>query len=323
MASSISPVSSTAPVSAGPRHGLIAQMRRSGLFRDFQRSFEATTRLPLSLRAAGSFGAPLADRRKASAFCTLMASRSRTCAACLEAQARLEGAARDDTATITCHLGLHESAVPLRMGQEVVAFLQTGQLLFHDPGAAEVRRAVTAAAQLAPDADRAELESAYRQAPVVERRRYGAMLQLLGIFARHFAASCNQQMIRHAFRESPVITRARAFLGLHHAEELSLRDVAHAVGMSPFYFCKVFRRETGFKFTEYLSRIRIEAVKQSLLKPHIRINEAAYAAGFQSLSQFNRIFCRIVGQPPSAYRRQLHASLDAATGPAGARGHAA
>ena len=56
----------------------------------------------------------------------------------------------------------------------------------------------------------------------------------------------------------------------------------------------------------YLARVRVESVKQMLLNPHARMSEAAFAAGFQSLSQFNRVFHRIVGEPPSSYHDRLH-----------------
>ena len=55
-------------------------------------------------------------------------------------------------------------------------------------------------------------------------------------------------------------------------------------------------------FTEYLARIRVEMVKKLLLNPHTRISEAAFEVGFQSLSQFNRVFRRFAGESPSDYR---------------------
>jgi AraC-like DNA-binding protein len=62
----------------------------------------------------------------------------------------------------------------------------------------------------------------------------------------------------------------------------------------------------GLTFTDYLSRVRVEAVKQLLRDPHKRVSEVAYAVGFQSLSQFNRVFSRIAGVSPSAFRDGLH-----------------
>jgi AraC-like DNA-binding protein len=68
----------------------------------------------------------------------------------------------------------------------------------------------------------------------------------------------------------------------------------------------VFKAATGVTFTDYVSRARVEKTKQLLLNPNMRISEAAFETGFQSLSQFNRVFRRIEGQSPSDYREHLH-----------------
>jgi AraC-like DNA-binding protein len=67
----------------------------------------------------------------------------------------------------------------------------------------------------------------------------------------------------------------------------------------------MFKQATGLTFTDYLARVRIEKVKNLLLNPHKRISEAAYEAGFQSLSQFNRVFRRVTGQSPNHWRATL------------------
>jgi len=56
-----------------------------------------------------------------------------------------------------------------------------------------------------------------------------------------------------------------------------------------------------------VSRLRVEQAKNLLLNPHLRVSEIAYEIGFQSLTHFNRVFKKIVGQSPSEYRRQLPA----------------
>jgi AraC-like DNA-binding protein len=81
--------------------------------------------------------------------------------------------------------------------------------------------------------------------------------------------------------------------------------------MSAFYFCKVFKAATGLTLTDYIARARIEKTKQMLLNPHTRISEAAFAAGFQSLSQFNRVFRRVTGESPTAHREHLHGRPEA------------
>jgi AraC-like DNA-binding protein len=112
-------------------------------------------------------------------------------------------------------------------------------------------------------------------------------------------------MVQKAAAEAPAITRARGYIAEHQSGELSLAEVARSANMSEFYFCKMFKKATGLTFTDYLARMRTEAVKQMLINPHTRVSEAAYEAGFQSLSQFNRVFGRIVGESPTAYRERV------------------
>jgi YesN/AraC family two-component response regulator len=95
------------------------------------------------------------------------------------------------------------------------------------------------------------------------------------------------------------------FIHEHQADDLSLGSVAGAVNTSTFYFCKMFKKATGLHFTDYLSRVRIEKAKNLLLNPNARVSEIACEVGFQSLTHFNRIFKKITGHSPSAYREQL------------------
>ena len=112
-------------------------------------------------------------------------------------------------------------------------------------------------------------------------------------------------LVAHANAEPPAIVRAKQFIHDHQGEEISLADVAHAINTSTFHFCKLFKKTTGLNFTDYLSRIRIEKAKSLLLNPNVRISEAAYEAGFQSLTHFNRVFKKVTGSSPTQYRGGL------------------
>lgn len=290
------------------RNALVTRLESSEIFRNYQQSFQILTGLPLTLRAAGSFQLSMQGQEHSNAFCKQLAKRNKTCAACLNVQERLEKNAGDRASTLACFAGLHESAVPIRVGEKVIAYLRTGQVLFRDPTAAEASKASRQATDLEAGLDRTALESSYRQSRVIDRSQYDSLLRLLEIFALQLSALSNELMIKQTTAEEPAIGRARAFIAEHVTDDLSLEQVSRAVGMSSFYFCKKFKEATGLTFTEYLSRMRVEAVKQLLLNPYKRVSEAAYEAGFQSLSQFNRMFYRIAGEPPTTYRDRLHAA---------------
>ena len=67
----------------------------------------------------------------------------------------------------------------------------------------------------------------------------------------------------------------------------------------------MFKKVTGINYTDYVSRVRIESAKNLLLNPNLRVSEIAYEVGFQSLTQFNRMFKRVFGQSPTAFRARL------------------
>jgi len=285
---------------------LVDHLQRSEIYRDYQRAFEAATGLPMVLRAAGSFQSPLQDSRNRNGFCAIMAAQNKTCAACLELQQRIENEAQERSATLECFAGLSESVVPVRVGERVVAYLQTGQVLARRPSEARFNMVLRSLRQLGVSVDAKLLREAYFGTQVVSKQRHESAVSLLVIFAQHLSSLSNQMMVREAAAESPTVAKARAYISDHLGEEITLGLVARAAAMSAFYFCKVFKKETGLTFTEYLARLRVETVNKMLLNPHKRISEAAYDAGFQSLSQFNRVFRHFVGETPSDYREALH-----------------
>lgn len=304
------------PVLSGDAgHTVIDRLKRSQLFRDYQQAFEATIGLPLVLRKPSSFQTPLYGSRRLNPFCALMAGISKPCAACLEIQQRIEAAAKRNPATLLCYAGLTESAVPVRIGDKVVGYLQTGQVFLRRPSKKRFEDFIRNLPGVDSKINLAEVESAYFQTRVISKHQYASILRLLMIFADHLASVSNQMMIRDSNTESPAITRVRRFIAEHQSEELSLGAAARSVNLSEFYFCKLFKKATGLTFTSYLARVRIESVKSRLLNAHLHVSEAAFAAGFQSLSQFNRIFRRITGESPSEYRHRIHG--DGGSGVAG------
>src|SRR6201987_6012039 len=106
-----------------------------------------------------------------------------------------------------------------------------------------------------------------------------------------------------SYRVEPVeIWKARKFIEEHSGEELSLSKVAKAVNISANHLSEKFKQVTGANFVDYVARARFEAARDLLLHSNRRISEIAFEAGFQSLSQFNRVFKKLVGKSPTEYR---------------------
>jgi AraC-like DNA-binding protein/ligand-binding sensor protein len=281
---------------------LIEQLSKSRIYKDYERAFNEATGLPLTLRAVEYWQPAHRNKKNENPFCALMAARSRSCAACLEVQEKLSQDAGQESRTGICFAGMRDSVVPIRLGNTLVGFLQTGQVRTKKATRKQFRRAAQQLIDWGMKADLNRLEEAYFHTRVLSPKQYQSMVRLLVIFGQHLSLASNELAVQERQAEPPAVTRARKYISEHQAEKISLGAVARAVNTSTFYFCKMFKKATGLNFTDYLSRVRIEKAKNLLLNPNARIGEVGYEAGFQSLTHFNRVFKRVTGQSPSGYR---------------------
>ncbi len=286
-------------------NNVIERLTGSKVYQDFERAFCGTTGLPISLRPIESWQLVHHRKRCENRFCHLMAQKSRSCAACLQTQQKLADTARQGARSVTCAHGLCDTAVPVRLGDRLIGFLQTGQVFRKKPATPQFERTARLSAEWGLPVDRNELREAYFSTKVLSTAQHNSVVKLLTIFAQHLSMISNQVIVHQENSEMPMITRARHYIEQNQAEDLSLPMVAKAVNSSTYYFCKLFKKATGLNFTDYVSRVRVEKAKNLLLNPNLRVSEIAYEIGFQSLTHFNRVFKRIIGQSPTDYRAKL------------------
>ena len=125
------------------------------------------------------------------------------------------------------------------------------------------------------------------------------------------AKQIRQPSFQKGERAEPVeIWKARKFIQENSDEELSLTQVAKAVKVSPNYLSEKFKRVTGENFVDYINRRRVQKARYLLLNPDLRISEIAFAVGFQSLSQFNRVFKKLTQKSPTELRAALRIRRD-------------
>jgi AraC-like DNA-binding protein len=284
---------------------LARRLAGSSLFREFQRAFEAATALPLTLRAVESWQLAHVKSRNQNAFCAWMIQANHSCAACLRLQQKVCAGANGVASTASCQFGLNETAVAVKIGSEIVAYLQTGQVFFKAPTAKQTERALNQIREWGLDPGKDEAIRLYQVTPVVRRKEYEARVKLLQFFADQLGALANQTMLLQTDLEPMQITHARELIEAHYQDDVSLIMISRQVGMGVYYFCKQFKKATGLNYTRYVSRLRIEKAKNLLLNLNYRISEIAYEVGFKSLTHFNRIFKRVAGESPTEYRQHL------------------
>ncbi len=94
------------------------------------------------------------------------------------------------------------------------------------------------------------------------------------------------------------------FLLNHYAEDISLDQMAKAVGYSKWYLSKVISSTFRCNFRTLVNSYRISMAQSLLLSTRNSINSIAYECGFKNQSSFNRVFLEISGVTPSIFRQQ-------------------
>jgi RpiB/LacA/LacB family sugar-phosphate isomerase len=89
------------------------------------------------------------------------------------------------------------------------------------------------------------------------------------------------------------------------ARDLSVAELAQTVGMSQYYFSKLFKMSTGTTPHQYVMRQRVERAQEHLRETRTMLAEIATLVGFETQSHFTSVFRRLVGATPKHYR-EMH-----------------
>jgi DNA-binding NtrC family response regulator len=117
-----------------------------------------------------------------------------------------------------------------------------------------------------------------------------------------------QALIKREFADTkrfhPGLQKALEYVAENLHDAISLHELARHACLSASHLSYLFQRTLGVSFKSFLAILRIEEAKQLLVeKPYMRITEISFEVGFGDLSHFERMFKRLVGQPPRDYRQ--------------------
>ncbi|ANU09589.1 methylphosphotriester-DNA alkyltransferase [Planococcus antarcticus DSM 14505] len=121
--------------------------------------------------------------------------------------------------------------------------------------------------------------------------------------ARGFRACKRCQPETEYSPDEELTRKVMAFLAGNYRENISLQDMANHVGMSPSYLERVFKQETSETPHSSLEKIRIDKAVQLLKRTSLSNLEVCFETGFQSPSNFYKIFLKIKAHSPYEFRK--------------------
>lgn len=84
---------------------------------------------------------------------------------------------------------------------------------------------------------------------------------------------------------------------------IKLNEIASVANLTPVAFCKYFKTRTRKTYVHFLNEIRINNACQLLMNEDIPVTTVCYRVGFNNLSNFNKVFKKITGKTPKAYKQ--------------------
>lgn len=121
--------------------------------------------------------------------------------------------------------------------------------------------------------------------------------------ARHTPPLCHLSLrFYEEITHDEVIKKSIAYISHHYHEELSVKMVSNYVNLSYSYFSRLFKKETGMSFVEYVIFVRIQRAVWLLRHSSKSIEEISFEIGFNTPNYFSAIFKKKIGLSPSEYR---------------------
>lgn len=205
---------------------------------------------------------------------------------------------------VACWCGLILLAVPVVAAGRHVATIIGGKVRVGRKGARALEVLLPQLRLHGGKRDLRRLRADYYRVPVLTVQKLRAAVRLLDMLARLFAETVAHLPPPCSPADPPCIWEAKQFVRLHLGERLTNRQAAQALHLEASYFCRLFHQLTKMTFHAYVAQARVERGRTLLRNSHERIGQIASAVGFQSASDFNRVFKARVGMTPTEFRRQ-------------------
>ena len=112
------------------------------------------------------------------------------------------------------------------------------------------------------------------------------------------------------YRMNENVVSVLEVIGRDYKKELSLKDISKDLFINPVYLGQLIKKETNSTFAELLNKQRIKAAQQLLLSTNDSIEDICYTVGYSNVGYFYKVFRKLCGKSPKAYRKQVESSLE-------------
>jgi two-component system response regulator YesN len=101
------------------------------------------------------------------------------------------------------------------------------------------------------------------------------------------------------------VAEAKRYVSLHLSERIMMDEMARRLNLNPTYFSRIFKKETGETFVEFVTRTKMEKAKELLDASSQSIEQIALELAYDNSSYFNKLFRAYAGMSANEYRKKI------------------
>lgn len=287
------------------RQTLFNRLRESELLAEMKKDLEALLGIRLRLVGPGARGADADQACVESPFCERVRENWKGCEHCRKFHETVASRTGErGIGEMQCDGGMTEFAVALKTGGETLGYLLAGGYRVGELDRSGANRLRHLMGRMGVRGNPQEWDILGGTARQLNEDQHEALKRWVVRAAESLMRSME---FREVDPDRPLpgfVRKICAVIQNRYKSPPSLEEAAAHCGLSKGYFCRAFHESTGLRYVEYIHAVRTEKFCELLKDAEISITEAAFAVGFQSLSQFNRVFRKQRGVSPRDWRRQ-------------------
>lgn len=104
---------------------------------------------------------------------------------------------------------------------------------------------------------------------------------------------------------NPLVNRTIQYIHNNYYKDISIDKVCAELNINKFYFCNLFKKETGYTFVQFLTLWRVEKSKIYLSDPSLTLLDVSLNVGFNNQGYYSTTFKKVTGQTPTEYKASL------------------
>ncbi len=257
-------------------------------------------------------GKPITNHSCCTDFCKKVRSNKELAKLCEKCDSRggLE-AARDEGAYIyLCHFGIVDIAIPIVFDGQYLGAIMAGQVLVNIAEAGELEKIVSKKYQLNLE-NHPELAKEYLKLNTMPLDKIQSIANMINRLINYIVGEAalktrlygdDTETESNSGHKLTLLKPALSYIEEHYKDKIYLEKMAYLCNISPGYFSKIFKIETGENFSNYVNIVKLNEARELLEKTNDPIANIALDLGFEDCGYFIKVFKKHVGETPANYR---------------------